>query len=121
MPDNTVINNAIIIVILSGLLTGLGAWITARITTTSEKPTDVFIRSLQEARARIAELEKANIEKGLDVQNERNKRRAAVMEKNLYIVRSEKLERLLRQHAPHVRIPEVEGTNGTTPPDDSIK
>lgn len=111
MSENTS-NNAIIMMVLVPVLTAIGGWVTARIQNSTEKPTDVFIKSLQEARARIAELEKAKIELTADVLDERRLKREERKHKNQYIVRAEQLERILQKN--HILFPEME-SNGTTP------
>ena len=109
MPDNTTLNNAVIIIIVTNILTALGAWITARINTTGEKPTDIFIKSLQEARARYAEILKENIDLKAEIKRMNLKVAEAESERDAYIVLSSEQRRMLRRWAPKdVILPEVD-------------
>ena len=117
MSDNTTINNAIIVIVLTNILTALGAWITARINTTSEKPTDIFIKSLQEARNQIAIYQRQLIEANESMVAEKRKRKDVIRERDEYARYALELREVANRYAPRgVRLPELEG-NGTTPPD----
>lgn len=108
-------SDAVIIIIISNLIVAFGAWITARITATSEKPTDVFIKSLSESRALIAEKEKTILLLSQELVEAERTNHLLSNERDAYIEYAGKLRRIARRYAPSdVILPEVE--NGDTPP-----
>ena len=114
---------AAIYILIGTLISTIGAWVTARINSTAEKPTESLSIVIRELRIENAELtkEKNNLEAVMSKRDIDHRESITVMrrDRDRYASYALEVRRLLRKHAPNIDVPDEE--NGTPPSNTDMK
>lgn len=114
---------AAIYILIGTLISTIGAWITARIGASTEKPTESLSVIIRELRTENDDLQKDknNLEAVALKRELEHKENIGLLrrERDRYASNALALRRLLQIHAPHVDVPDLD--NGTPPQNEKVK